>query len=1157
MYRGILFLVLLSWFPGAARADTESCIESTAALYQAFADINADDTGTVLFKLRNGTYTISSDLVLGYRDGDGDPNRNHGKLTIRGGYNSGCTAQSATLGGTTLVAASGSPIVDIELNNNSFELSTISSQNVRFNISNWICYVHHYDEGNSITIRQSRLENTRVLLTSQCHSAAVRNSMLTSRGDNPNDNVLYYGFFWAETITPQNFTMVGSTIRNGSLNINVQPFEEGDNPPQALVRLQNSVFDNDGGEVIIAGGDLYAIRNRYDSLSITSGALQQNSNNLTAAPQLQASGLPSNTSPLVNEGSRFVDGGLPALDLAANPREIGTNPDIGAFETAVNNIAILTVTNTQASGTGSLAQAVASANAFNGAQSIEFDISGSCPRVITLSSTLQVTDELRIKGQTQPGTVLNSLDFGAYNGAPCIVLRAGTNVADAINFDSGESTDDLEIFNLGFSGFSGGGVTIRSGVGHRLAGLQFGATVGSFPLDDVSFAIRVLENASDVEIGGTDPQYVNLIGNSNIGIQLSGPGGNLVQGNAIGSRGLDDLGNVLGILVSSPSNLIDNNRVVLSSSPNLLITGTAARLNVVTNNTLSVSDSNGVSISSGAHQNRIGPDNSITSNDGDGVFISSGARNQVRENRFTSNGGLGIDLDDDGVAPNDDDPISTPVTGLANRLQNYPLLDTVQRSRLFNQTYVSLDGSLRTTPGTYAVDIYRVTSCDASGHGEGTALIGSASVDVSCTILLNGQCAEPFSILLPEGDFSETDSIALTATGAGGSTSEFSPCYAQNPDFSISVSNGGNGVTAGTTTTYTIVARNAGFTPTGGERVRDTFPPECTSVNWTCTGSSGGTCTPSGSGNINDSVISLPVGARITYTANCAISPTATGTLVNTATISSARVDLTPANNSDTDTDPIIATTLSISSVSEVEGTGGNNDLVFTVTASPTPQSLVEVDYASSNGSATAGSDYTSVSGTLSFASGQASRIIRVPVVTDNIVEGNETLTMTLSNATNASIDDTSVTGTLSNDDTATLSLNNVSIVEGNFGTTNLSFTATLSNPVQGTVSARLDTADGNDPNPANNATLANNDYVAVVDGSLSFSSGTTARNASVQIVGDSVVESNESFRLRLSSLTVPVTIPAGAVTLGTIGNGTISNDDGQPTDVIFDDGFE
>jgi len=94
-----------------------------------------------------------------------------------------------------------------------------------------------------------------------------------------------------------------------------------------LVKLQNSVFENDGG-------DLSAIRNRYDSLAVVNGSITQNESNLAAAPQLQANGVPSNASPLVNAGSRSVDGGLPTLDLAASPRQVGPSPDIGAFETA-------------------------------------------------------------------------------------------------------------------------------------------------------------------------------------------------------------------------------------------------------------------------------------------------------------------------------------------------------------------------------------------------------------------------------------------------------------------------------------------------------------------------------------------------------------------------------------------------------------------------------------------------------------------------------------------------------------------------------------------------------------------------------------------------------------------------------------------------------
>lgn len=1150
--RTCVLLLAALLVPGLARADTEVCIESTAALYAAFAAVDADDTGTVLFKLRTGTFTLTSDLVLGYRSGDGDPNRSHGKLTIRGGYSPGCTAQSAALGGTTLVAGSGNPRVDIELNNNSLEFSTISAQNVDLSVSNWLCYTHHFDEGNTITIRQSRLLNTRVSLTSQCHSHAIRNSLITSRDGNASDAGVSYGAYWGPDITPQSFVVVGSTLRGGSLSLSIL----GDgNLPDLLVKLQNSVFENDGAEVVIDGGDLYAIRNRFDSVSVVGGSFVQDDNNLADPPLLQSSGVPQNSSPLVNAGTRFVDGGLPAVDLAANPREVGTRPDIGAFETAVDNIAVYEVTNTSSSGPGSLAQAVASANATNNAQTITFDITGPCPRLITLTSTLRITDAVRIRGYTQPGTVLNTLDFGANNGEPCIVLRPGPGVADAIDFDSSEPGDDLEVQNIGFSGFTGAGVSVRSGDGHRLTGLQFGSSVGLFLLDEVTFGIRVLENASQVEIGGPDARSSNLFGNTSIAVHLDGPGGNLVTGNAIGSRGFEDIGNVVGINVVSPSNTIEGNRIVLSDAPNIILSGSGARSNVIRDNTIAAGGSHGVSITNGANSNRIGPDNSILSNAGNGVLVVSGASNQIRENRIGDSGGLGIDLGNDGVSPNDDDPVTSPLFGLANRLQNFPVLDTLERFVLLGQPFAILDGSLRTTPGSYAVDVFRVSSCDASGHGEGNVLIASATVDVACSIVSNGQCIEPFELFIGDDDFGETDSIALTATGSAG-TSEFSRCFAQNPDFSISIENGTSTVAPGTLTQHTIVARNAGFSPTGGERVRYNFPAACSSGFWTCVGASGGGCTASGVGNINDSAVALPVGARVTYTATCAVASNATGTLSSTATITSARDDLTPADNTDTDVDPIVAPQLGVGAASVLEGDTGATELVFPVSISPAPQATVTVDFATSAGTAATGSDFTSVSGTLTFAAGATSRVIRVPVAGDRTVEADETVLVTLSGATNAAIDVATASGTIRNDDTATLSIANAIIDEGNSGTANLAFTVRLSSPVQGDVSARVDTLDGADPDPARNATLADNDYLAVTAGNVTLAGGATIRTTTVGVVGDTTPEASESFRVRLSGLAIPAGIPAGAITLGTdTATGTLRNDDGEATvTTILDD---
>jgi uncharacterized repeat protein (TIGR01451 family) len=132
----------------------------------------------------------------------------------------------------------------------------------------------------------------------------------------------------------------------------------------------------------------------------------------------------------------------------------------------------------------------------------------------------------------------------------------------------------------------------------------------------------------------------------------------------------------------------------------------------------------------------------------------------------------------------------------------------------------------------------------------------------------------------------------------------FSCAVAASADLSITKTDGVASVTPGGTTTYTITASNAGTSAANPATVVDTFPAACTSVSYTSTATGGATGnTASGSGNINDTALNLPSGSTVTYTATCSISPAATGSLVNTATISSAVTDPVPANNSATDTD--------------------------------------------------------------------------------------------------------------------------------------------------------------------------------------------------------------------------------------------------------------
>ena len=91
--------------------------------------------------------------------------------------------------------------------------------------------------------------------------------------------------------------------------------------------------------------------------------------------------------------------------------------------------------------------------------------------------------------------------------------------------------------------------------------------------------------------------------------------------------------------------------------------------------------------------------------------------------------------------------------------------------------------------------------------------------------------------------------------------------------------------------------------------------------------------------------------------------------------------------------------------------------LEFAVTLDRTRDREVTVKYATSDGTATAGDDYTHTAGTLVFSAGDTEKTVSVPVLDDVHDEGSETLILTLSNAMGAVITDTSATGTISNSD--------------------------------------------------------------------------------------------------------------------------------------------
>ncbi|MEG3436087.1 choice-of-anchor L domain-containing protein [Pannus brasiliensis CCIBt3594] len=95
---------------------------------------------------------------------------------------------------------------------------------------------------------------------------------------------------------------------------------------------------------------------------------------------------------------------------------------------------------------------------------------------------------------------------------------------------------------------------------------------------------------------------------------------------------------------------------------------------------------------------------------------------------------------------------------------------------------------------------------------------------------------------------------------------------------------------------------------------------------------------------------------------------------------------------------------LSINNVTVIEGDPNHPNAVLTVTLSAVSASDVTVDYVLISGTASAGSDYTNLSGTLTFAAGETSKTISIPILTDTSIEGTETFSVSLGNATNATI---------------------------------------------------------------------------------------------------------------------------------------------------------
>jgi predicted outer membrane repeat protein len=226
---------------------------------------------------------------------------------------------------------------------------------------------------------------------------------------------------------------------------------------------------------------------------------------------------------------------------------------------------------------------------------------------------------------------------------------------------------------------------------------------------------------------------------------------------------------------------------------------------------------------------------------------------------------------------------------------------------------------------------------------------------------------------------------------------------------------------------------------------------------------------------------------------------------------------------------------LSIDDVSAREGNAGTTYLNFTVTLSEPSGKTVTVNYYTIDDMATSPEDYIATSGTLTFNPGTTTQTITVQVKGDTDIENTERFIVALSDASNATIIDDTAYGWIDNDDQAFFTVSDVAAMEGDSGYTDFDFTVTLSEPCPFSVSVDYVTSD-------DGTATAGEDFVAT-SGTLFFGPGETTKTITVQVKGDTKIESDEHFIVWLQN-----TYRAG---VGGHGQGTILNDDNPPVPTI------
>jgi CSLREA domain-containing protein len=371
-----------------------------------------------------------------------------------------------------------------------------------------------------------------------------------------------------------------------------------------------------------------------------------------------------------------------------------------------------------------LRAAIQEANATAEADTIEFSIGLGGVQTISPTTLLPtVTQPVTIDGYTETGASENTKTVG--NDANLLIrLNKGAETAPSgLILDTNNSV----VRGLSITGFSSGVGLVIKGDNNTVEGNFIGTDPGGVQGGLGNFTGVIVQNdSSNNLVGGTSPGARNLIsGNRREGLRITtdnGETGNRVEGNYIGTTksGSGDLGN-------------EEAGVIVDSSAHTIGGATRDAANVIAFN--------------GQHG---------------GVLVGDSFAPEavsILGNSIYNNGGLGIDLNDDGVTPNDGpgDPDTGP-----NNLQNFPVITSAKTGRRATTIKGALDSTANTT---FTIQLF---SNPKSARDEGKTFIGQKTVAIDAS----GQVSFTFK---PPKKVKPGLFVTATATNdATNDTSEFS-----------------------------------------------------------------------------------------------------------------------------------------------------------------------------------------------------------------------------------------------------------------------------------------------------------------------------------------------------------------------------------------------